>query len=223
MWLSSAVVVVSNAIARTLRRVRPRKTLPGASTTSPEWYNEAFSTVAEYRAPYWNSRYYFAWAVIGDRLVKSGNESVLEVGCGTGQLAQLLLDWGVGTYHGFDFSSVAVDVARAQAPAGVFEVADARTTDLFESVPYDWVLCTEVLEHIEFDLEVIEKFRSGSSALCTVPSFDYVSHLRHFKSATEVEERYAPYFDDFTVRTLRMPNSDRDYYFLFQGIRNNKR
>lgn len=203
------------------RRLRQPQKPETAEITSSAWYDKAFSEVSEYRLPYWESRYYFAWTVIADRIRQSNPpQRVLEIGCGTGQLAQLLIDTGVTDYLGFDFSRVAIDLARMQTPAGAFVVADARHTPLLDEGHYDWIVCTEVLEHVEFDTEVISRIPEDRRVICTVPSFDYVSHVRFFDSAEAVRDRYSPFFDEFSVLSLRMPGEGDHTYFLFAGVRN---
>lgn len=187
-----------------------------------DFYDEAYKNVEEYRRPYYNSRYYFVWTVMLDRLLGQQPVGVLEVGCGPGQLASLLLEHGIQNYLGFDFSPEAIGLARANS-SGRFEVADARDTNLFQSHNYDAILCTEVLEHIDFDIEVIERFPAGVRCICSVPSFPYISHVRHFPAKSGVYERYAAHFDDFKVLGLRMPGKDGDWYYLFDGIRNDHR
>lgn len=186
---------------------------------SADFYNNAYSEVDEYRKPYHESRYYFVWTVIADRLRGSTRSGVLEIGCGSGQLANLLIEQGIPNYLGFDFSEVAVGLAR-QNGAGRFEEADAKTTDLFSTHEYDAIVCTEVLEHVDFDLAIIGRIPAGTRCICSVPSFPYVSHVRHFDTKEAVTERYEAYFDDFDVLELPMPNDDSLRYYLFEGRRN---
>lgn len=187
-----------------------------------DFYDDAYKRIEEYRSPYYNSRYYFVWTVMLDRLLRQQPVGVLEVGCGPGQLASLLLEHGIQNYLGFDFSPQAIDMARANS-SGRFEVADARDTNLFETHNYDVILSTEVLEHIDFDLQIIERFPAGVRCICSVPSFPYISHVRHFTTKDEVYERYGGYFDDFDVLALRMPGEQGLWYYLFDGIRNTYR
>lgn len=72
--------------------------------------------------------------------------SVLEIGCGTGQLAQAIRDAlpGMG-YCGFDFSEVAIQIARSRSPNMRFEIHDALMTDLYRSHDYDLVISTEFI------------------------------------------------------------------------------
>lgn len=183
------------------------------------YYDKLFATDAVYRGHYTGSQYYFLWSVIADRLRRCRCRRVLEIGCGPGQLASLLLDLGlVDEYTGLDVSSEAIALAKRNA-RGRFEVGDALTTELHEECDHDITLCTEVLEHIDFDLEVVRRFKAGVRSICTVPSFPYESHVRQFASAEEVACRYGRYFDDFDVAWYRSPRNPSDLFFLFEGVR----
>jgi 2-polyprenyl-3-methyl-5-hydroxy-6-metoxy-1,4-benzoquinol methylase len=125
------------------------------------------------------------------------------MGCGAGHLARLLADQGVEHYTGFDFSAKRLEQARLVVPEFRFEIADAYTTDLFETVDYTIVVCTEFLEHLEGDLEILGRIHSGTRVLGTVPNYDAKAHLRYFHSQTEVDDRYGPLFTDLDVAQIR--------------------
>lgn len=187
-----------------------------------DWYDDDYSTNPHYRVPYYESRYYPVWSVIVDRIRSAGHQRVLEVGCGSGQLAAYVIEQGgVESYTGVDFSREAVELARQMAPKGTFRVGDAtdaRTYDL----PAECIVCTEVLEHIEEDLVVLSRFPSGVRCLCTVPDFPYPSHVRHFTSADVVAERYGAYFSEFDVTTFQASGHEGNpvlRYFLTDGVR----
>ena len=186
----------------------------------PAFYDEAYATSVEYKLDYPDSQYYFVWTIIVDRARRLGAKRVLEIGCGPGQLAQFLIDQGVASYTGLDFSATAIELARRFAPTATFVVDDARTSDVYHTSACDLIVCTEVLEHIDADYEVVSKFPSGVRCICTVPSFPYKSHVRHFRNSEEVATRYQPFFNDFSVLTLRRPKRAGSYFFLFEGIRN---
>lgn len=184
------------------------------------FYDACYRESEEYRKHYTASRYYFLWTVIVDRILHSGAKHVLEVGCGPGQLAHFLIEDGIKEYLGIDFSPVAIELALSKGlPRTRFEVADALETNIYKEFDYDVLVCTEVLEHVVDDLDIVARFIPGKRAICTVPNFPYKSHVRHFECDAQVAERYQAYFDDFTVRTFRGPRSGDERYFLFDGVR----
>jgi SAM-dependent methyltransferase len=195
-----------------------QKTLIKSGGRDAEWYDRAFRSSTAKHRPYYECRLFFLWAVIAYIIAHDRVNLVLEVGCGSGRLSQLLRDTGVKTYCGIDFSLERIEWARKQCPEFRFVHADVLKTDLFETFDYDAVVCAEFLEHIEQDLEVISKIRSGARFIGTVPNFPYASHVRHFRNQTEVSRRYAPYFRDFRVCAFLADRTGRKY-FLFEGIR----
>src|SRR5438270_12497037 len=90
------------------------------------------------------------------------SRSLLEVGCGNGFLAELILQRLDVLYRGFDFSLAAVENAgsRTRKPQA-FTRADALNPKSYEG-DYDTIICTEVLEHIQCDLDVIRLWRYGT-------------------------------------------------------------
>jgi trans-aconitate methyltransferase len=184
-----------------------------------DFYDRIYSASEHYDVHYSRSFYYFIWTVITDRLRRHDIRKVLEIGCGPGQLSILLSEHGVADYTGMDFSSVAIEMARKNNPNGEFFVDDARTTDLHSKVDHEAIICTEVLEHIQDDLQVVSRFTPGKLCLCSVPSFPYESHVRNFETLSEVQDRYAPFFKEMDIIKLMSPKSYSDYFYLIQGIR----
>ena len=92
---------LKETIVARLRPARPDASVAGEA--GADFYDAAYSEVDEYRKPYWKSRYYFVWTVIADRLRRTANVGVLEIGCGSGQLANLIIEQGIRNYLGFDF------------------------------------------------------------------------------------------------------------------------
>lgn len=121
---------------------------------------------------------------------RRGFRRVLEVGCGSGALAQLVMERTHAAYEGFDFSANAVRKARARtARPEAFAVADATDPASYRR-DYDAIVCTEVLEHIGQDKAAIRLWRPGVRCLCSVPNFDYDGHVRFFRTEAEVRARY---------------------------------
>jgi SAM-dependent methyltransferase len=182
----------------------------------PDFYDDSFDTDGRWRRPYWKLDWYGSWAVIADRVLGVAAPSVLDMGCGAGHLARLLADRGLEQYTGFDFSRKRLEHARALVPEFRFEVADAYTTDLLETVDYNIVVCTEFLEHLDGDLEILGRLRRGARLLGTVPNYDAHGHVRYFGSAGEVEDRYRACFSTFTVTQIR--NLPGNAEWLIDGV-----
>ena len=190
---------------------------PGKERDS-DYYDTLYIASDTYHSDYTQSEYYFLWSVIVDRILKAPQQDILEVGCGPGQLAAYLHDCGVSSYLGFDFSEKAIELAKKQnCPNYTFLVDNALTCKLFESTPCSILICTEVLEHLDQDLELVERFPKGARCLCTVPNFPFSSHVRYFNDAHEVSERYSLYFDEFSVSTFRGVRNKEEKFFLLDG------
>ena len=208
------------SLARRLGLKRSRANGAASAEVGAAWYDALFAANTHYRCHYRESFYYFLWTVIADRLRRAGVSSVLEIGCGSGQLAALLFDQGLREYTGVDFSATAISLAQKTVPQGRFIVGDARAQELYTGHSCDALICTEVLEHIEDDLGVVACFPSGIRCICSVPNFPYESHVRHFNKVADVTNRYAKYFGDFDVCAFPSPRSSEDVFFLFEGRRN---
>ncbi|MGD8373143.1 MAG: class I SAM-dependent methyltransferase [Syntrophobacterales bacterium] len=184
-----------------------------ARERGPEWY-DSFASRDHYRVHYTDSEYYFLWSVIADRIVNANAKSVLDIGCGSGQLAVLLHDKGVRNYHGIDFSPEFIELAKQRGLNFDFTLADVFKTDLLETVQYDTIIATEFLEHVKEDIAVIGRIRPGTRCYATVPNFPFHAHVRHFKSATEVHDRYSKYFEKFRVDSFLANDKGKTYYLL---------
>ena len=106
--------------------------------------------------------------------------------------------------------------AKLVCPEFSFSVEDAFETDLFETFTYDCALSTEFLEHVEGDLEVLKRIKPGTKFFGTVPNFPYISHVRHFNDATQVEARYNQCFDQLQIETI-LANDRGTEFFLIEG------
>jgi len=184
-----------------------------------EFYDDAYENIASYKTHYTTSGYYPTWTVIMDRMMRHNVESVLDVGCGPGQMACLMRDCGVKSYIGIDFSAVCVDMARNACPEYSFYCADVFTTDLFDSQDYDCVTILEVLEHVEEDLSVLKSVKSGKRVIASVPSFNSKGHVRQFSSVKEVQDRYSHLLERASVTPIRQ-DEQGSIIFILEGVRN---
>lgn len=152
------------------------------------YYDRIYATSERYKQHYTKSFYYPLWARIIE-ICPSGH--VTDIGCGVGQFAEMFCDHKDSNYTGIDFSSTAIEMARAKnIPNANFIIMDINEdTPLFSSV----VIIGETLEHIKNDLLFLEKIRDRF-LIITVPSFDDKSHERYFKTWEEVQKRYGRFF-----------------------------
>ncbi|MGH7249205.1 MAG: class I SAM-dependent DNA methyltransferase [Pseudomonadota bacterium] len=171
------------------------------------------------------SPYYPLYCEARRRVVQAGMRSVLEVGCGSGVLGEMLIAAGV-SYSGFDFSSTAVAKARLRSPGGEFNVADATDPASYRR-SYDGIVCCEVLEHIDGDLEAIGLWKSGAGFVCSVPNFDGEHHVRYFHRAEDVVARYGALLDIRSIariaKSARANLSAAEYFRRIRWARNEPR
>jgi 2-polyprenyl-3-methyl-5-hydroxy-6-metoxy-1,4-benzoquinol methylase len=95
----------------------------------------------------------------------------MEVGCGSGFLAEMVMQNSKVAYRGFDFSEIAIQNAGSRTGhPEVFFVGDARDAGCY-GFDYDTIICTEVLEHIIADLDVIRKLERWNLVRLQRPQF----------------------------------------------------
>ena len=171
------------------------------------------------------SPYYPLFAKVCELVRAAKFDAVLEVGCGSGVLAEMLIASGV-RYHGFDLSPVAIEKARKRNPEGEFFVGDAADATAYRAA-YDALVCCEVLEHVDDDLAAIERWKPGSTCICSVPNFDYESHVRFFSSAEKVTSRYGALLDirriDRVAKSARANLTAAEYFRRIRWARNEPR
>lgn len=173
---------------------------------SAQEYDEFHSVTKHYGVHYTKSTYYALFGAVVRELREARARRVLEVGCGSGVLAQMIFDRLPDVaYRGFDFS--ATGVARAHTRTGrpdLFFVGDARSPEPYRT-DYDAIVCTEVLEHIEDDLGAMRHWRPGTMCVCSVPNFPYSGHVRVFREEAEVRARYGELLEITTIKRIAKP------------------
>lgn len=208
-----------NAEIKELTRLVSSATVQGLGQSSrlrsATWYNDVYAESPEYAQHYSDSFYYPIWKRIVGKLSKAGSQSLLEIGCGSGQFAQAMCDaLPAIQYRGFDFSSEAVRLASERLPGCRVEIGDALNIDSYLPDDYDVVVSMEVLEHIEDDLKVFDHIPADRLFIGTVPDFDSISHVRYFSNAEEVASRYQPALSELSVEALKV---GRGTFFLITG------
>ena len=210
--------IIGQLVCRATRRKWPPAPAVIGREQAVEFYDVGYAAAEEYHRHYADTSYYSIWCVLVERIHPANVQFVFDIGCGPGQFAAFLRDKGLRKYVGLDFSNECIRMARLACPEYEFVCADALTSPLFDTLPYDVVVSTEFLEHVEGDLTVLKRIRPGTHVFCTVPNFPHIAHVRHFKSANEVRERYAEFFSDFFVDEFLFGSTGMRF-FLFEGVR----
>jgi SAM-dependent methyltransferase len=140
--------------------------------------------------------------------------SAIDVGCNAGGYSKMLSDFGFEKVEGFDVGQEYV--ARAQAAFGSPTVSFAvgRAEDLAGS--YDFVLCTEVIEHTDEPLRVVENLKRalkpGGVAIVSMPnglSLPYFTKLVLYKLLRRpISEDMAAHLSFPSYRALKLFEGD---------------
>lgn len=112
-----------------------------------------------------------------DLLRQKGVESILDVGCGTGPIYQLISEDLIPTnsesrwnfdYKGVDYSRSMIEVCNKEFPKGNFEVQDARDLDEDDN-SWDCVLLLHCLDHLDdYKSAIAEAARVAKRYVCIV-------------------------------------------------------
>lgn len=184
-----------------------------------EVYNNGYingGAGGNYHKNYKQSFYYNSWRyAINTILFLDRDIKILDIGCGVGQFANMLFDYGFTNYIGFDYAEEGVKLAKKNNPQyeDRFFVGDAFETSIVTE-KYDLVICFEVLEHIQKDIELINRIQSGTKVLFSVPNFDDPYHIRYFSSEEEVYNRYKDVIDIYTVGKSMLSSLNCLYYIV---------
>jgi len=185
---------------------------------SPEYYDHKLVSNPRLRGHYSESQFFPLWSIIAERIVLAEPDSVLDIGCGSGQFACLLRDREIKRYLGIDFSPKRLEHARRVCPEFGFALTNVFETELLRTHDYDTVVCTEFLEHVWQDKQVIAEIRPGTEFFGSVPDCGGPAHVRRFVNISDVKSRYSPFFQDLSVHTHACTFSGKTY-FLMNGVR----
>ncbi|UZP66660.1 methyltransferase domain-containing protein [Desulfovibrio mangrovi] len=161
---------------------------------------------------YSESLYYESWNLVISLLKEDQPKHVLDIGCGVGQFAQMAHDLlpSLEGYVGVDFSETALEMAAKNCPQATFlrkNIVEESLDDLL----CDFIVCLEVLEHIEDDLPLLYNLPKNVDIIFSVPNYDSLGHVRHFSNEKEVLDRYARAIDIVKIFTIRI-NDEKVLY-----------
>jgi trans-aconitate 2-methyltransferase len=141
------------------------------------------------------------------RVGASAPRSVVDLGCGPGNLTALLADrWPDASVTGLDSSPEMVDKARASVPGIGFDVADLRSWAPDE--PVDVLVSNATLQWVPGHLDLLPRLVSavapGGWLAFQVPgNFDEPSHT--LRTELAAEEPYAAHTRDVAVPSSHDP------------------
>jgi len=184
-----------------------------------EFYDGIYLKEKMYGLPACESAYYPIYKKVVARIGE--DEKVLDLGCGTGQFAQVLLLNNRKFSLGVDFSPKAIEIAKSLMPFGKFMVADLYKSSTYDWLPYDCATLIEVMEHLEYDLAVLGHIREGVHVIFTVPNYitEEGSHVRGFLDEGKIRERYGRMMDIQDIEEIVVNRKENQKLWIVDGRR----
>ena len=180
--------------------------------TTAIYYNNIYSKSKEYAKDNPEQSVYYNLFSDVVSMVPSG-ASVVELGCGTGLLAKMLIENGFHYVEGIDFSKVAIKKAKEinVQQQSLFKIADIYT---YKPKKDATVICLETLEHLEYDIKVIENLPK-CNFIFSVPNFMCESHQRCFVTQNQIIDRYGKYIEIESM--AKIPVSKKNSVWLIKS------
>jgi ubiquinone/menaquinone biosynthesis C-methylase UbiE len=177
--------------------------------TDPQTYWESSDFESPYQMGAQKHRVYLM-----DMLKNRGIKTLLDVGCGTGPIYDMIVNNEDGKYDnihkykGTDYSRTMIETCKAQFPAGDFEVQDAR--DLMEEDDtWDCVLLLHCLDHLDnYKAAIAEAARVSNKYVIIVLWRGFVGegtslNDRNMMGKEEGEEPWKDtYLQEYSIKAL---------------------
>jgi 2-polyprenyl-3-methyl-5-hydroxy-6-metoxy-1,4-benzoquinol methylase len=147
-----------------------------------------------------------------------GAVPILDLGCGTGRFAKLLHNRGYTAYTGVDFATALLSEARKynKGQGYSFKTLDVYNAgELIEK--HSLIVMLELLEHLEYDKELLEMITPGSQVIISVPNHESESHLRIFPDFASCKARYGDILD--IGYGMRVKLSPTKWWTVFEAVR----
>lgn len=168
-----------------------------------------------YEEKYDAERYTDIYRTVLEWLGENKESSVLEVGCGCGDLACLIVKNNI-EYQGFDFSQKALDQIEAKSTdtRKKCTLADAYDKENYKE-NYNTVIAIEVMEHLD-DLKLLNNVRAGTRMILSLPDYMAWSHLRTYDSPQEIQNRFGALVDISKIETF-VWGEDNRFHLIDHG------
>jgi ubiquinone/menaquinone biosynthesis C-methylase UbiE len=143
-------------------------------------------------------------------------QSVLDIGCGSGRLFKLYLQYGVRDIVGVDISERALALARERYPT--IETINCRLENLvYPPNRFDLAICNRILQHIP-----PHAIAECVALLCTVAGLVYINELADSDSLAENfymrRYNYPIFFARNGFRQIEQGLLGQQTYQLYQAI-----
>jgi 2-polyprenyl-3-methyl-5-hydroxy-6-metoxy-1,4-benzoquinol methylase len=192
-----------------------------------EFYDKVFSESKIFKKnPQEITEYYKSWSFAKNFILNNNIKLVIDIGCGPGNLAQLLEDLDI-TYIGIDFSKVGIDECNRKVNKKNFSFINDNAFNidyfnLIKNYKNDEILFTsfEFLEHITNDIDIIKLLPQNIKFCFSLPNYDSESHIRYFDSVQSIKNRFEKYLDITHIieNVFDEPAKKKYKIFVFNGI-----
>lgn len=135
---------------------------------------------------------------------------VVDIGCGVGDLlSEVRKRRPMVGVSGLDFSGKAVAGAQAAMPNGQFQQFVIQQELPYETASFDVVMCTDVLEHLEYPkriaAELVRICRPGGLVAIVVPDGDVDQFFGHYWFWNE--QSLTAMLQDWNAKISRLPET----------------
>ena len=181
--------------------------------TLPSGFDSIYNAKERYQGHYTKCSYLRIYKKVAEYIKPT--DYVLELGCGTGQMMELLLDNKIKKYTGYDFSPVGIQMTQNRIKD---YDATAICQDLYEIEKFpdaDIYISIEVMEHLKDELSVLKSIPKGKKVIITVPNYLGSGHVRKFDKPIEVLARYSNIIDCIDIITVPYGSGK---IFLLYGV-----
>ena len=168
-------------------------------------YDDIYDRKESYKCHYSKSPYYKIWMKVAEYI--KDTDTVVDIGCGTGQMMELLQEKGINKYIGYDFSQSGINLAKQKIKdPSKFSVYWQDLYELNSFPDADDYITIEVLEHLVEDIKVLNLIPKDKKVIITVPNYLGGSHVRKFDTEEDVKNRYAQVINCEEITTMNYGN-----------------
>ena len=185
------------------------------------YYNNIFKNSVIYAKEAHDITFYYeTWKFAYDFIKKRNIKNIVDLGCGPGHFPSLIEENLNIKYKGYDFSSTAIDQARDKIYNNGNDITffKQNLSNYSPSFNDNFFVSFEFLEHISFDLEILNSLLTNDEILFSVPSYDDPGHVRCFPNEKDIENRYNSILNLTLLNTKKFRNNTKTIY-LYHGIK----